>query len=143
PYPSTARHWSGRSCGRHHRTCPQPHGGPWPGMRVTWDPSSRTKVTVMSASLPAGSAPTPSLLVRTHELDAGDLSVAELIVLVPEPGGDRAHVGVRRGDGLVGWGEAARIAARGPDRFSTAVDAWQDFDDRLVVRDPVGLPGTG
>src|SRR5699024_1246210 len=88
-------------------------------------------------------APTPSLLVRTHELDAGDLSVAELIALLPEAEGHRAHVWMRRGDVLVGWGEAARITARGPDRFSTAVDAWQDFADRLVVRDPVGLPGTG
>ncbi|MGV8976871.1 MAG: isochorismate synthase [Cellulomonas sp.] len=50
---------------------------------------------------------------------------------------------VRRGDGLVGWGEALRITVTGPDRFADAERAWHEVLAHAVVRDEVGLPGTG
>lgn len=50
---------------------------------------------------------------------------------------------VRRGEGLVGWGRALRLRFAGPDRFAVAERAWQDLLRRTVVRDEVGLPGTG
>ncbi len=57
---------------------------------------------------------------------------------------------VRRGEGLVGWGAVARIATgraergqRGEDRFRDAEDTWQELLRRAVIRDEVGLPGTG
>jgi menaquinone-specific isochorismate synthase len=50
---------------------------------------------------------------------------------------------VRRGEGLVGWGEAVRIETSGPGRFADAERAWHDLVARSVVRDEVGLPGTG
>src|SRR3982750_518615 len=50
---------------------------------------------------------------------------------------------VRRGEGLVGWGEAARVSTTGPDRFATAQRAWSQMVAHSVVRDEVRLPGTG
>ncbi|MDQ1287451.1 MAG: menaquinone-specific isochorismate synthase [Actinomycetota bacterium] len=50
---------------------------------------------------------------------------------------------VRHGQGLVGWGEAARIVTRGPSRFADAERAWSGIVSRAVVRDEVGLPGSG
>ena len=58
------------------------------------------------------------------------------------PRGD-AVAWVRRGDGLVGWGEAVRIRTHGPRRFADAQRAWQELLAHAVVRDEVGLPGTG
>jgi menaquinone-specific isochorismate synthase len=51
---------------------------------------------------------------------------------------------VRRGDGLVGWGEAARISIpAGEDRF-TAGEKWlAEFFEDADVTDEVGLPGCG
>jgi menaquinone-specific isochorismate synthase len=51
---------------------------------------------------------------------------------------------VRQGDGLVGWGVAARIeAGTGPDRFATADAALRDLAAEADVIDQVGLPGSG
>jgi menaquinone-specific isochorismate synthase len=50
---------------------------------------------------------------------------------------------VRRGEGLVAWGEAARVGTTGPDRFGVAQRAWSEMMSRSVVRDEVRLPGTG
>jgi menaquinone-specific isochorismate synthase len=63
-----------------------------------------------------------------------------LLALLPR---HRALAWVRRGEGLVGWGEALRIRTDGPDRFTAAQAAWQDLVAHAVVRDEVGLPGTG
>lgn len=50
---------------------------------------------------------------------------------------------VRRREGLVGWGETLRIRTTGAHRFADAEAAWLDLVDHAVVRDEVGLPGTG
>jgi menaquinone-specific isochorismate synthase len=50
---------------------------------------------------------------------------------------------VRRGEGLVGWGEAMRVSSSGPDRFAAAQRAWSEVVAHSVVRDEVRLPGTG
>jgi len=50
---------------------------------------------------------------------------------------------LRRGEGLIGWGEAFRIETAGADRFADAERAWHELVARAVVRDEVGLPGTG
>ncbi|HEY6798768.1 MAG TPA: isochorismate synthase [Kineosporiaceae bacterium] len=50
---------------------------------------------------------------------------------------------LRRGVGLVGWGQALRIETHGRHRFADAERAWHDVVRRAVVRDEVGLPGTG
>ena len=50
---------------------------------------------------------------------------------------------VRRSEGIVGWGAAARIDTSGPTRFVDADAWWRDLTARTVVRDEVGLPGSG
>ncbi len=50
---------------------------------------------------------------------------------------------VRRGEGLVGWGEAMRVSSSGPDRFAAAQRAWSQTVGHSVIRDEVRLPGTG
>jgi menaquinone-specific isochorismate synthase len=63
-----------------------------------------------------------------------------LLSLLPRDG---ALAWVRRGEGLVGWGCAARIETEGPARFDEAGLAWAELNRHAVVRDEVGLPGTG
>lgn len=50
---------------------------------------------------------------------------------------------VRRGDGLVGWGEALRVDVSGSGRFAEAAAAWREIVARAAVRDEVDVPGTG
>ena len=50
---------------------------------------------------------------------------------------------VRRGEGLVAWGEVLRINTAGADRFAAARSAWARLTSHAVVRDEVGLPGSG
>src|SRR5690625_4298274 len=97
----------------------------------------------MSASLPESRSAdslssSPSLLVRTRELDTAGtvLTDRDLLELLPQPEARAAHVWVRRGEGLVGWGEAARITTEGPDRFDAAVRAWREMaeQDRKSTR---------
>lgn len=90
---------------------------------------------------PADALPAP-LVVRTVALDelATGHDPADLLRLLPAHGG---LAWVRRGDGIVGWGEAARVPVSGPDRFAAADRAWRELLTRAVVRDEVGLPGTG
>ena len=75
---------------------------------------------------------------RSGEGDEPD--ARDLLDLLPA---DAAVAWLRRGDGLVGWGEALRIDTRGPSRFADADAAWRRIVARAVVRDEVGLPGTG
>ena len=76
------------------------------------------------------------LLVRTVEID----DPGALLDLVPR---HEALGWVRRGDGLVGWGRAVQIRTSGRDRFAAAERGWHELLQHAVVRDEVGLPGTG
>ncbi|RZS63060.1 isochorismate synthase [Xylanimonas ulmi] len=80
------------------------------------------------------------LVVRTAALDLPDDGLATLMGLLPDA---RPLAWVRRGDGIVGWGEALRVTVRGRRRFADAAAAWQSALERAVVRDDVRLPGTG
>lgn len=80
---------------------------------------------------------TDQLIARTRPVS----SSAELLDLLPTPRGVLSWV--RDGEGLVGWGEAARMRTSGPDRFVRAQDWWDSFTERLDVRDEVGMPGSG
>ena len=75
--------------------------------------------------------------MRTREVS----SPVELLDLLPGP--DDALAWVSDGDGLVGWGEAARFEATGAGRFAQLDRWWQRFTSRLDVQDEVGRPGTG
>ena len=64
-----------------------------------------------------------------------------LVDRLPDPA---ALAWIRHGDGLVGWGEAARITLpAGEDRF-TAGEKWlRELFDRATIDDQVALPGSG
>lgn len=59
------------------------------------------------------------------------------------PDADSPTAWVRRGDGLVGWGVAARIRTAGPTRFADAAKWWDDLVAAAVVTDTVDEPGSG
>ena len=82
-------------------------------------------------------AAAPSLLaVSTVRVD----EPSALLDLLPEQG---ALAWVQAGEGLVGWGEVARLELRGPGRFAEAQRWWDALVARASVCDEVGLPGTG
>ncbi|MDQ6716252.1 MAG: isochorismate synthase [Actinomycetota bacterium] len=89
---------------------------------------------------PSGEPATGPLVVRTVGCD----DPGPLLALLP--GGlapEEVLSWVRRGEGLVGWGCAARFETHGPRRFADAEQWWSRTASRAVVRDDVGLPGTG
>jgi menaquinone-specific isochorismate synthase len=96
-------------------------------------------------SLP-DTGPTPHadglpLVARTVPLDP---SPGGLLSLLPGPGDPRTlSTWVRRGEGLVGWGRALELTAYGPQRFAEAEAWWHRVASTAVVRDAVGVPGTG
>ncbi|MFI2754420.1 isochorismate synthase MenF [Cellulomonas sp. P22] len=98
----------------------------------------------MTSTMP-DAVPHP-LVVRTVALDlpapadGSPPDPADLLDLLPP---DAPLAWVRRGDGLVGWGEALRVEVHGPDRFAAAERAWHELLDHAIVRDEVDLPGTG
>jgi menaquinone-specific isochorismate synthase len=77
------------------------------------------------------------LVVRTVPVD----DPGDLLGRLPHP---ESVTWIRRGEGLVGWGEVARVSIpAGEDRF-TAGEKWlADLLDGAEVSDEVGLPGCG
>jgi len=74
-------------------------------------------------------------VIRTEAIpDPGDL-----IAALPVPG----ISWVRRGEGMVAWGEVARFDVRGAARFAAARAWWADVCAHAVVRDDVGIRGSG
>lgn len=50
---------------------------------------------------------------------------------------------VRNGEGLIGWGAAARLEVRGNERFSRTQRWWSTLCASMEVDDTVSMPGTG
>jgi menaquinone-specific isochorismate synthase len=50
---------------------------------------------------------------------------------------------VRHGEGLVGWGEAARLEVSGPGALAEAAAWWADYTAGLDVDDALAVPGSG
>ncbi|MBA3783697.1 MAG: isochorismate synthase [Nocardioides sp.] len=78
------------------------------------------------------------LVVRTVRIDSA--SVPDLLDRLPQ--GD-ACTWLRKGEGLVGWGIAARIRTTGPTRFADADKWWSEQVGRAHVTDEVDEPGSG
>jgi menaquinone-specific isochorismate synthase len=81
----------------------------------------------------------PALVARTVLLD----TTAPLLTLLPEDGPDGVLSWVRTGNGLVGWGRVLEFTSRGPERFAEAEEWWREVASRAVIRDEVGVHGTG
>ena len=56
---------------------------------------------------------------------------------------ESASAFVRNQDGLVGWGEAVRLQAKGPDRMQQLAAAWRELVAQTDVSDEVAIPGSG
>ncbi|MFC4554468.1 isochorismate synthase [Georgenia faecalis] len=86
----------------------------------------------------AAADPAP-LVVRTVEID----DVGDLLPLLPHDDPATTMSWVRRGEGIVGWGAAARLRTDGPARMIEADAWWRRLAGRMIVRDEVGVPGSG
>ena len=91
-------------------------------------------MSVVSASLDGD--PVLGLVVRTSEI----VDPGPLLALLPDAS---ALSWVRRGEGLVGWGQTARFTAAGATQFADAEAWWRALLAHTIVRDDVGLPGSG
>jgi menaquinone-specific isochorismate synthase len=89
---------------------------------------------VTAAALSSSDAATRT--VTTVPLD----DAPELLAVLPD---DAALSWVRRGEGLVGWGEAARLEVSGPDALVRAAAWWESLTSASDVDDAVGVPGSG
>lgn len=94
--------------------------------------------TLVAPGAAAHDGPSDRLVVTTVEIDLPH--AAALLELVPD---DHPVSWVRRGDGLVGWGVAARLRTSGPTRFADADKWWSEITARAEVIDNVGEPGAG
>jgi menaquinone-specific isochorismate synthase len=93
----------------------------------------------VSSPSPTNDLPARRLVARTVELGASDLPT-NLLDLLPA---ENPVAWLRRGEGIVAWGVAARCVTSGPDRFTDAVDWWHAVSTAAVERNEVGVPGTG
>ena len=91
----------------------------------------------MTTSPASGAVDAPALVVRTTRVPVP----ADLVSLLPPEGEQVAWV--HRREGFAGWGVAAQIRTSGASRFADAQDWWRRVTRAAVVRDEVGLPGTG
>lgn len=64
----------------------------------------------------------------------------DLLARLPAAG---ALCWMRGADGLVAWGEAARLTVRGPNRFTEAAQWWRELSASFDVEDLVAVPGSG
>ncbi|HVL64367.1 MAG TPA: isochorismate synthase [Actinomycetota bacterium] len=76
------------------------------------------------------------LVVRTEASDLPEDLTAAL-------GRPEGCAWINGGDGLVGWGEAVRIAVAGPARFEEARRHFADLVEAAEVHDEVKVAGTG
>jgi menaquinone-specific isochorismate synthase len=80
---------------------------------------------------------TDRLVVRSHLVRGG----VDLLDLLPSPRGVLSWM--QAGEGLVAWGEVARVCTGGSNRFARAEAWWQSFCAQLDTYDEVCLPGSG
>lgn len=78
-------------------------------------------------------------MTRVVSLPLPEAMGRDLLELLPAD----AMTFVRGGQGLVGWGEAKRISAKGERRIQDLASAWKTFVSELEVVDSVALPGSG
>jgi len=96
-------------------------------------------VTTAPTTAPSGVPTGRRMTALTVEV-VGVAANAGLLEQLPAVG---ALAWMRGGEGLVAWGEAARLDVAGPDRFATALAWWARTAGSFAVQDEVGLPGSG
>ncbi|MDQ4488623.1 isochorismate synthase [Sinomonas sp. ASV486] len=86
--------------------------------------------------------PLRALTIDLGTVDQGTdgLGTADLGTCLTAPD---AYCWIRRGEGQVGFGEAARFSVTGPERFIEAEAWWKQVTLDACITDPVQHPGTG
>ncbi|SEB47540.1 isochorismate synthase [Paramicrobacterium humi] len=79
---------------------------------------------------------TPRLVVGTTPVD-------DISLLIPYTPVDQPLIWLRKGNGVVGVGEALRLEFSGETRMTDAAAAWRRLAASAHVTDPLDLPGTG
>ena len=87
----------------------------------------------------AAALTSPAAASRTVTTVRND-DAGPLLAYLPDDG---ALSWVRRGEGLVGRGEAARLEVTGPHALVEAAEWWAAYTDELAVVDDLGVPGSG
>src|SRR5581483_11935508 len=116
------------------------HGGErdmWPEPRTLATRERPKPPTLKTVSIAPMGSPGAGMRVCTRPIPALDRPIE----LLPDEHGPLCWV--RGSQGLVGWGEAARFACKGPDRFRDADEWWRQFVSGLDIVDELQLPGTG
>lgn len=78
-------------------------------------------------------------MTRVVSLPLPEAVGRDLLELLPS----ESSAFVRGGQGLIGWGEAKRLSATGPNRIAELASAWRSYVSELEVVDSVSLPGSG
>ena len=78
----------------------------------------------------------PRLVVQTREID-------HLEDLLPFTSPSHPTAWMRRGDGMVGLGEAHAFTYAGTGAYRSLADGWKQLSAAAEIDDPVALPGTG
>jgi menaquinone-specific isochorismate synthase len=78
-------------------------------------------------------------LLKLATVELPEAMRGALIEMLPE----NPTVFVRNGGGIIGFGEALRLRASGPNRINDLADQWRDTVASALVSDSVNLPSTG
>ncbi|MFM8927709.1 MAG: isochorismate synthase MenF [Rhodoluna sp.] len=79
------------------------------------------------------------LKVITRAVSAQELGVSNLTDLL----GSASSCFIKDGSGLIGWGEALRLTASGPNRFEQLDKAWRESVAQAEIDNSSELPGSG
>lgn len=85
------------------------------------------------------SSETPAVRVITRTCSLAELGVSDFISLI----NSSSSVFINQAQGLIGFGEATRIEAAGPNRLEELNSEWQKLVQNAEVQDDLTLPGSG
>ena len=83
-----------------------------------------------------------TLKVRSRQITAKELAIGEDFSFSDLLGSNSAAF-IHDHQGLIGWGEAQRLEASGPNRILELDQAWRELVAQSEIEDQVNLPGTG
>jgi len=85
------------------------------------------------------SLPTPALRVISRPCSLAELGVSDFISLI----NSSSSVFINQAQGLIGFGELARLEAKGPNRLEELNSSWQEVVANAEIGDSVNSPGSG
>jgi len=78
-----------------------------------------------------------------HRLSVTTRPLSDVTNLLHRLPNDGPLAWVRNGEGLVAWGQVARLQVSGRERFSRTQRWWTNLLSTMVIDDTVSVPGTG